>query len=183
MTTRRPRSLIVWVAQGFGAGRIPVAPGTFGSVVGVGWLLLLLLPRNSWFFSSMVILTAFGSVWICGIVEKLLNQTDPPSVVLDEIIAVPFCFAGWIGLYYARNGSMPSPDYFFQGTTWPLTLAVVLAFRIFDVWKPWPIRQSQRLSGGWGVTIDDLLAALYVNLVTMIVFAFPGVVEKIVPLN
>jgi phosphatidylglycerophosphatase A len=51
---------------------------------------------------------------------------------------------------------------------------VFVAFRLFDVWKPWPVRQSQTLAGGWGVTIDDALAAVYVNVVVVVVLLFSG---------
>ena len=66
---------------------------------------------------------------------------------------------------------MPGAAYFFSARTWPLTLGVFAAFRLFDVAKPWPVYQSQSLHGGWGVTIDDVLAAVYVNLVVLLVYA------------
>ena len=55
--------------------------------------------------------------------------------------------------------------------TWPLTLGVFALFRFFDVVKPWPVRQSQALPGGWGITVDDALAAVYVNGVVLAVHA------------
>jgi phosphatidylglycerophosphatase A len=66
---------------------------------------------------------------------------------------------------------MPGLSDFFSTRTWPLTLGVFAAFRFFDVAKPWPVHQSQSLPGGWGVTIDDVLAAVYVNLVVLLVYA------------
>ena len=63
---------------------------------------------------------------------------------------------------------MPGVDHFFSPEQWPWTLVVFLLFRLFDIWKPYPINSSQRLPGGWGVTLDDLLAALYVNAVLSI---------------
>src|SRR5205809_4436746 len=155
---------ILWIAQGFGIGRIPFAPGTFGSLVGLLWFAVLLLPGNPWFGLGGMLAAMFLSVWLCGAAEKILHRTDPGSVVLDEIVAVPLCFAVWLVQYLARHGVLPAPGYFFSRDAWPLTLAVFAAFRLFDVIKPWPVRQSQRLPGGWGVTIDDVLAALYVNL-------------------
>jgi len=166
--------LVVWIAQGFGVGRIPRAPGTFGSIVGLLWFALLLWPENFWFFLVGTIAGILVSVWVCGAAEKILNQTDPPSVVLDEIVAMPVCFAGWVGSFLIRNGSMPPPEYFFGSTQWLLTLGVFAAFRLFDIAKPWPVRQSQKLPGGWGVTIDDLLAAVYVNALVVLVLFFNG---------
>ena len=178
--TLRSKS-ILWLAQGFGIGRIPVAPGTFGSAVGLIWFLVLLLPGSTWLFFSAVIVSVSASIWVCGLAEQLLKETDPGSVVLDEIIAVPLCFGWWVGLFHFRNGGLPSPEYFLTAGTWPLTLGVFLAFRLFDVWKPWPIRQSQCLSGGLGVTIDDVLAAFYVNLSTAVAFTVPAIARLAIP--
>jgi phosphatidylglycerophosphatase A len=67
-----------------------------------------------------------------------MGKKDPSCVVIDEIAAVPVALAGVGG--------------------WWIVLGFCL-FRLFDVWKPWPIRQSQELPGGWGIVVDDLLAA------------------------
>jgi phosphatidylglycerophosphatase A len=163
-------SLKLWIAQGFGVGRIPVAPGTFGSLVGVLWFGLLLVPANLWIFIASTI-AGFGlSVWLCGEAEKILNQKDPGSVVLDEITAMPVCFTGWVALSLWKTGSLPRLDEILNARTWPAVLGVFVAFRFFDVLKPWPVRQSQSLPGGWGVTVDDFLAAIYVNAVVLLVY-------------
>ena len=156
--------LILWVAQGFGVGRIPFAPGTFGSVVGFGWFALLLATGNIWLFALGTILGLAASVWFCGRAEKILGQTDPGSVVLDEIIAIPICFSAWVAIQFHQTGRLPPPDFFFSQSHWLPSAGVFGAFRLFDIWKPWPLRQSQMLVGGWGVTVDDVLAAVYVNV-------------------
>ena len=160
--------LLLWIAQGFGSGRIPVAPGTFGSVVGLGWFALLLLTGNLWLFLGGTLLGLALSVWLCGVGEKILGQTDPGSIVLDEITAIPLCFAGWVILLLWQNHPFPTPGFFFTKPNLLLTLGVFVAFRFFDVLKPWPVRQSQSLTGGLGVTVDDALAALYVNVVVVL---------------
>jgi phosphatidylglycerophosphatase A len=87
--------------------------------------------------------------------------------VLDEVIAIPFCFLPWVLVEWTRQGHvMPSVETFFSGRAWLGTAGVFALFRLFDIWKPWPIRQLQRLPGGWGVTVDDLLASVYVAAVT-----------------
>jgi phosphatidylglycerophosphatase A len=161
----------LWIAQGFGIGRIPVAPGTFGSVAGVLWFALLLLTGKLWLFAAGTLAAIALSVWLCGAAEKTLGQTDPGSVVLDEIAAMPVCYLGWVAILVCKMGAMPRCADFFTARTWPLTLGVFAAFRFFDVIKPWPVYQSQSLPGGWGVTIDDVLAAVYVNLVVLLVYA------------
>ncbi|MBI5774800.1 MAG: phosphatidylglycerophosphatase A [Verrucomicrobia bacterium] len=158
-------AMTLWIAQGFGIGRIPFAPGTFGSVLGLGWFALLLWPGDFGFYCANVAASIAASVWFCGRAEIILKRTDPPSVVLDEISAIPVCFAGWVAFLFFKTGRMPAPEYFFSSENWLWTLGVFVLFRVFDIAKPWPVRQSQRLPGGWGVTVDDILAALYVNLV------------------
>jgi phosphatidylglycerophosphatase A len=155
--------LILWVAQGFGVGRIPFAPGTAGSLVGLLWFALLLLSGNLWVFVGGMAAGLAASVWLCGAAEKILKQTDPPSVVLDEIAALPVCFVFWVGILFHQTGQLPAPAYFFLQETLPITVGVFFAFRIFDILKPWPAGQSQKLPGGLGVTMDDVLAAAYVN--------------------
>jgi phosphatidylglycerophosphatase A len=156
----------LWIAQGFGIGRIPVAPGTFGSVLGFGFLALLLCSHSWWVVSGGSVLAIALSIWFCGEAEKILREKDPSSVVLDEVVAIPFCFCWWLALvyvFYDYKGvgpAFPAPENLLH---WP-TLVVFGLFRLFDVWKPWPVKQSQSLPGGFGVTVDDLLAAVYVNL-------------------
>ena len=165
-------NLKLWVAQGFGVGRVPVAPGTFGSLVGLLWFALLLVPRNPLVFWGGTLAGIALSVWLCGEAEKILRQTDPGSVVLDEIAAIPVCFAGWVSAVLWKTGRMPELDDFFGHAKWPLALGVFVAFRFFDVAKPWPVRHSQSLPGGWGVTVDDVLAAGYVNVVVWLASMF-----------
>jgi phosphatidylglycerophosphatase A len=159
----------LWVAQGFGAGRIPVAPGTFGSVVGVVWFLALLAPGSIAVYLVGSLAGVFVSVWLCGVGERILNEKDPGSVVLDEIIAMPICFLAVVGIHLWKTGMLATPGHFLQA--WPVTLAIFALFRFFDIAKPWPVHQSQSLPGGWGVTVDDVLAALYVNVVVVLVYA------------
>jgi phosphatidylglycerophosphatase A len=164
-TRKVAEALILWAAQGFGIGRIPVAPGTWGSLLGAGWLLVLLAPGRPWVYITGLLLSAFLSVWLCGRAEKILGRTDPGSVVMDEIIAVPLCFAVWIAHYASQAGHFPGPGALLESNQLPVFIGLVAAFRFFDIVKPWPVHQSQRLPGGWGITVDDLLAAFYVNLV------------------
>jgi phosphatidylglycerophosphatase A len=161
-------SLILWVAQGFGVGRIPLTPGSFGSLLGLLWVALLLWPGNFWLWLIGMTGGIGASIWLCDQAERLLQQTDPSSVVIDEIVAMPVCFAGWIALEWYRHGALPSPVAMLRPGAWPWVLALFVAFRFFDIVKPWPVKQSQALPGGWGVTADDLLAALYVNVIFLL---------------
>jgi phosphatidylglycerophosphatase A len=160
----------LWIAQGFGIGRIAVAPGTFGSLVGLGWLAVLLCFKSWPVFILGNLVGIAMSVWLCGEAERILGKTDPGSVVLDEIVAIPLCFTGWLAVAGLRQHSLLGPEYFWAH--WMSSIGVFALFRLFDVAKPWPVRQSQVLPGGWGVTIDDLLAAIYVNLVVLAILIF-----------
>lgn len=143
------RRLVLLLATGGGLGRIPVAPGTFGSVAGLLWAWglqeIAAPPWLRWLVAAMAILL---SVPICQRASDLLGDKDPGAIVLDEIVAVPLVFGcGLIRL------------------TFPLLLLGFVAFRIFDILKPPPARQFERLPGGWGIVTDDLVAAVYAGLV------------------
>ncbi len=139
--------------------------------MGVLWFGLLLTTHILWLFVAGSIAGVALSVWLCDVAEKALGRKDPSSVVLDEVAALPVCFLAWVAIRFCQTGSLPGFTYFFSARTWALTLGVFIACRFFDVAKPWPVRQSQSLPGGWGITIDDLLAAIYVNLVVLLVYA------------
>ena len=159
------------LAQGFGIGRVPKAPGTFGSLLGLGWLALLLVSGDPWvLFGGMAAGLAL-SIWLCGWAEKILQAKDPPSVVLDEIVALPICFVPVILSGWHTTGRWPQLADFLSLKAACFAAVLFGLFRLFDIWKPWPIRQSQRLPGGWGVTVDDVLAAIYVALLTVPVVA------------
>jgi len=155
--------LVLSLAQGLGAGLSPWAPGTVGSLAGMFWLALLLALGSPWWYGAGSLVGVGLSVWCCGAAERMLGQKDPASVVLDEMAALPLCFAGWIGYVWVKNGEWLSPATLFSGRPLLLAVAGFAAFRCVDILKPWPVRQSQAWPGGWGITADDVLAALYVN--------------------
>ena len=168
----------LWIAQGFGVGRIPWAPGTFGSLLGMLWFGLLLSTHHLGLFLSGTVAGVVLSVWLCDVAEKVLGQKDPPSVVLDEVVAIPVCFLSWVLFLLWNTGSLPAAADFCSAHNWPRALGVLAAFRVFDSIKPWPVRQSQSLPGGWGITVDDLLAAVYVNVAVLLVYAAKTLVTK-----
>ena len=145
-------------------GRFPIAPGTLGSILGLFWFLLLISGHSSFFYFFGLVLGVGLSIVVTGSAEDFLGEKDPGSIVLDEIVAVPVCFASWVIVLCLQKGHWPSVESFFQSEKWLVTVGVVAMFRVFDVFKPWPVRQAQHLSGGFGVTLDDALAALYVNV-------------------
>lgn len=153
--------VILFFSQGFGSGRAPRAPGTFGSLVGLLWTVLLLLPESLPLFIGGCVGGILASAWLCSESEKILSQKDPGSVVIDEIIAIPICF---LFLIIPSENSSADVGIKLFASHWPWVIGIFGAFRFFDIAKPWPVFQSQNLPGGWGVTADDVLAAGYVNL-------------------
>lgn len=166
MTCNPTERYLLWIAQGFGSGRMRPAPGTWGSGVGLAWAALLIIVCPPWVFWIFSVAAVPPAIWICGRAEQLLGEMDPSSVVLDEIVAMPFCFYPllWkLGFFFGET----TPDDPGQPGLAIFVAAFVL-FRFFDVLKPPPIRQLQRLPGGWGVVVDDLVAAGFVGVVVVL---------------
>ncbi len=159
-----PDTIILFLAQGLGSGRIPWAPGTFGSVVGILWTILLLATGSFvWFLAGTVVLLALA-VWICGEAERILGDHDPGSVVLDEIAALPVCFLPLALMEVILREGLHPWEHFGASRVNGLLLGGFLLFRLFDIWKPGPIRIAQKLPRGLGVVADDFFAALTVAL-------------------
>jgi len=130
-----------WLAFGFGLGLIPRAPGTFGSLPGI--LLWYLLPANLWLQIGVAVLAFLAGIWICGASARRLGVHDHGGIVWDEIV----------GMYLTLLVIDPEPAWI---------LAAFLLFRLFDIWKPWPIRDlDHSLHNGLGIMLDDVIAALY----------------------
>ena len=137
--------LIKFLATGFGAGYSPVAPGTAGSVVGIGFWWALNQQHLVWLRAVLMVLAVGFAIWCAGEASDILHHPDPPSVVIDEIVAMPLVLIG-------------------LGKTWWHVVLGFGMFRLFDVWKPTPVREAQDFSGGIGIVLDDLLAAAYACL-------------------
>jgi phosphatidylglycerophosphatase A len=71
----------------------------------------------------------------------------------------------------ALDGNMREPAWFITEGRWKISLAILIAFRVFDIWKPSPIRRSQSFPNGWGITVDDVLAAIYVAIISAILLS------------
>ncbi|NCC59755.1 MAG: phosphatidylglycerophosphatase A [Verrucomicrobiae bacterium] len=156
--------LILLFAQGFGTGLSPLAPGTCGSFLGIAWFALLLSFGNFWIFLGGQLASFIVSIWLCGKAEGILKKSDPGSVVLDEIVALPLCFSAPVCIHLFQDGVMPVlSDFFTLPTVW-ITVLGFLLFRFFDVLKPWPVNSSQKLPSGLGITSDDLLAGGYTTI-------------------
>lgn len=139
------------VASLFGIGFIPFMPGTFGSLAAFG--IYMLIPASFWFYGQYIVMglllvLSLAAVFISRAAEKILGE-DAGSIVIDELCG-----------YFVATLFLPH--------NWLIGLYAFILFRVFDIAKPFPIYRSQRISGGWGVVIDDLIAGLYANLLIQI---------------
>lgn len=147
-----------FIALGFGSGLAPKAPGTFGTLVAIPlyWALALALPPLAIAFLAIPLF--FLGVWACDVTGRHLGVQDHGAMVWDEIVA-------FLPLAALASASLP------------LQAVAFLLFRLFDIWKPFPIRElERRVKGGMGVMIDDVVAAFYAYVVFAI---FIGVAYKI----
>jgi phosphatidylglycerophosphatase A len=158
----------------FGVGYLPLAPGTWGSAVGVliyiifGYVeslaILNYLPKgfsneqiSAWihFFNlSVFLLFTLLGIWAAARATELFKDKDPSQAVVDEVIGqlITFLFIPFT-------------------TSWKLILAGFLLFRLFDIWKPYPIDYLQGLPAGIGVCADDILAGVYAGVCLSMIYA------------
>ena len=147
MTERRPGPAI-WIATAGGAGYFPVASGTAGSlvglavVVGLGRLPLRGAASIGVLAATSLALFALG-VWAAGAAEAYFGRTDPGQVVMDEVVGQMLTFL------------------LIPHATWRYLVGGFLLFRAFDILKPFPARQAERIPRGWGIMLDDVVAGAY----------------------
>ena len=139
-----------FLALGFGAGCAPLAPGTFGTLIAMPFCWLALrLPLS--LYAGLTLLMALLGVYLCKRTSHALGGQDHPAIVWDE----------FVGLFLTMLAAPP-------GWYW-LLLGFVL-FRFFDILKPWPVSVAdQNLKGGFGIMMDDILAAVYAWLVLQLI--------------
>ncbi len=140
------------VAVGFGSGLLPKAPGTAGTVLAIP-LVLVAADLPLWGYVSLVaVLFVFG-VWVCHETTRYLGVHDHPAIVWDEVVGY---MVGMIG----------------APVTMPVLMACFALFRVFDIFKPWPIAWLDRnTTGGFGVMIDDVMAGVYTAAVLHLWFS------------
>ena len=147
------KKLIKWIAVGFGTGWSPIMPGTVGTLVGLPLAWGLMLSGWSWTMQLAVcVVLSLIAIPICGVAEKMIGGKDPGCIVADEYLTLPITVIG-----------LTSP--------WALLSGFVL-HRIFDITKPPPIKQLQNIHGGFGIVVDDFLAALIALGLNHLLFYF-----------
>jgi phosphatidylglycerophosphatase A len=139
------RLLATW----FFCGYVPVGPGTAGSLaaIGIAWLLHHYAGISGIAMGLLGVILAAPAVWAAGAVSREKELKDPQIVVADEVVGQWLTLAGATQL------------------NWKSWLAAFVLFRLFDIWKPPPVRQLERMPGGIGIVADDAMAGVYGALV------------------
>lgn len=145
-----PRSIwtnpIHFIACGFGAGLLPWVPGTWGTLVAIP-IYFILIQFPLWFYITITVLFNIAGIWLCGVTNRDFGTDDHPAAVWDEIAAFLIVLI-----------AVPPKWYY-------IAIGFVL-FRIFDIWKPWPIRWvDKNVHGGFGVMLDDIIAAIFAFII------------------
>lgn len=147
----------------FGVGYFPLAPGTWGSAVAVAIYLgvsrlvtsagISGVLLNAAMIAALLGFTMLG-IWASGRSIPLLGSEDPSQAVVDEVVGqlIVFLFVPF-------------------GISWPLVLAGFVLFRLFDIWKPYPVRRFESLPGGFGICVDDIVAGIYGGVCLAAVYA------------
>ncbi len=144
------------ISTWFGCGYAPIAPGTAGSLAAllIAWLLVAYAGWQPLWFGALVVAATAPSIWAAGVTAQALNKKDPGVVVVDEVVGQ------WLALAGARPLNVKS---------W---IGAFVLFRLFDIWKPTPVRQLEKLPGGAGIVADDLMAGVYAALVLYVAGCF-----------
>ena len=152
----RPTDYLALSIATCGVGYLPLAPGTFGSLVGVGlfWLLVRANAANPLVIIVAIILITFAGIWAGSRVEQVSGRKDPGKVVVDEVAGQMIALFPLI--------------LFARWSTGAVILSFIL-FRFFDIVKPYPANRLQDLDGGMGIMFDDLVAGVYAAVVVSIV--------------
>ncbi|HON00113.1 MAG TPA: phosphatidylglycerophosphatase A [Acidobacteriota bacterium] len=133
------------LATAFGLGYLPVAPGTWASIATtVAWFGLYQWSIEAVFWLHIFVLISLSpiAVWASDRTARVMKDPDPHQVVIDEVLGQSVTLL-----------AAPVEWYWF--------LAALAAFRVFDIVKPSPVRQLERVSGGWGILLDDMMAGVY----------------------
>ena len=144
------RRFIFLLATGFGVGYSPIAPGTLGTLLAIP--IYYFLSEMSFPLYELTLITFFFlSSWISERAEKYLGRRDDPRIVIDEMM----------GFFITMLWVTKAPFFILVG---------FILFRFFDILKPFPIRRFEKVRGGFGVVLDDVMAGIYANIILHVLY-------------
>ncbi len=143
----------------FGVGYLPLAPGTWGSMVGVAiyFCVAKFVVSSPFVYAALlvsILVFSLVGIWASNRAIPLLGNEDPSQAVIDEVIGQLIVFL-FVPL----------------AISWPIILTGFILFRIFDIWKPYPIRDMEILPGGLGICADDIVAGIYGGICLAVIYA------------
>jgi phosphatidylglycerophosphatase A len=145
----------LFIAFGFGSGAMPFAPGTFGTLAAIPFYLLM-QEFSLLTYAIVLVIAILIGCWVCDVADKALQLHDHPGSVYDEFVGY------WLTMFAAPKG-------------WLWIILGFALFRLFDIWKPQPIRWlDEHVKGGIGVIVDDLAAAVPAWIILQIIAYFMG---------
>jgi phosphatidylglycerophosphatase A len=155
-TARTPVDYLALSIATCGVGYLPLAPGTFGSVVGVAIFLLLVQRVSPVVIVVSIFLITFAGIWAASRTEELSGRKDPGKVVVDEVAGQMIALL---------------PLTVYAVTPLAVMISFVL-FRFFDIVKPYPAGRLEGLKGGFGIMCDDLVAGAYAAMIASVILRF-----------
>jgi phosphatidylglycerophosphatase A len=129
------------IATFFGIGKLPGAPGTWASIAAAFCFYFVL--NQPLFFAAVLVGVYFLGVYTSGRLEEQMGEKDPSCAVIDEVLGMGIAML------------------FLKMQDRPFIIMAFILFRLFDIWKPYPIQKLEKLPGGWGIMTDDLMAGVY----------------------
>lgn len=153
----KPRDIIFhpihFLSLGLGSGLSPFAPGTVGTLMAV----LLYIPLSTlplWGYVAVIVTGSIIGIYLCEKTSNKLGGHDHPAIVWDEFLGY------WITMLFAPSG-------------WLWVVVGFILFRIFDIWKPWPISVIDlKVKGGFGIMLDDLVAGAYALVILQLIYHY-----------
>lgn len=146
---------VLFLAFGFGSGLVKKAPGTMGTVAAIP-IYLLMAQFNFWIFSLLTLIITITGIWICDLAAKKLDVHDFGGIVWDEI-------AGYLITMWFTVAFIPY--------SWSAIITGFILFRLFDIFKPQPIKWiDSQVEGGLGIMLDDVIAAVFAGLLLFFIF-------------
>ena len=163
----RQKHKISWIiATWFGSGLLPKAPGTWGSLASIPFAYLFSIYTCPYALLFGITVLFFIGIWASDKIEESAQIKDPGFIVVDEVVGQWMALLPLPFLYTIIDNN----SFYLYSVL--IAVAGFLAFRLFDIWKPWPVNYADKnIPGGYGIMFDDVIAGMYALVVTSVLTA------------